>query len=333
MQPSPHKIDRQLKLVCKCGYRKLLSDEFAGKKVACPKCSTVVRIPRANQEAEVLVRCPYCKDIDDLNVENLQCNTCERKYLLPEALSRIAHNTPVAAKASPHAKSPPPVAIPVQNAPNDQEEVSLVVDAPEHSNQPYAPYRRKRRSNVGLVLTNLLLLALVGLSGYLLWDKLGEELGLRDPVNPSTQTDTADAEDQEEGTDDEAPLPPPPKLTSPSVEIVGIENEVAQALQSETNEVVGTKLFVEVKIRNLSPCKITKIEARIQLLDGPIRRKEVSKVFEFKTPLDPDDARFAPAMFPVQSMTGAKITIERVWAGDQSDSTKISKEFNPVDEE
>ena len=118
MQQSQNKSDSQPRLVCKCGYRKLLPDKFTGKKVACPKCSTVIRIQRINQEAEVLVRCPYCKDIDELDVEHPQCKTCERKYVFPDALSRIAQTAPVVAQAS-QATATPPVAIPVQNVQND----------------------------------------------------------------------------------------------------------------------------------------------------------------------------------------------------------------------
>ena len=317
--------DKPLRLVCRCGYRKSLPAKFAGRKVVCPKCTTVLRIERIKKIAELLVRCPWCRDLSKLNLENKVCDSCEREFEFNVSVGPLGKEG--AAKATPSVA----VALPARN--DEDDGIRIEASGPAVATDLSA-YRRKRRSIVGLLISNLIGFCIIGALGYLLWDKYGEELGLKEPqviaveTVPSREqtvpTDTPLAVKEEQLTTKEKPSP---KLTSPAIELLGVEHDVAQALDPVSSEVVGSKLFLEINFRNLSLCDITKFEARVQLIDGTSTKRATKEVFEFERPVSPQESRTAVATLPVQSFTGVKVTVTEVWASDQSDATEIVKEI------
>lgn len=314
--------DKPLRLVCRCGYRKALPERFAGKKVVCPKCSSVLRIERlAKKTADLLVRCPWCDDVSDLNLEKPACGFCKRELEFDVFVGPLGAQ-PAAKPAQ--SKPNPPAAIPVA-VPQDKEdadEINIETSGPAVGGDLYN-YLDKRPSSFGALFSKLVVLGLLGAVGYLLWDKYGDELGLK-------KAEVAQGYEVIETPGSETPLVSgekvPPRLTSPSIELLEIERDIAQALDPVTSEVHGTKLFLEINFRNLSPCEITKIEAQVQLMNGAVGKRAMKEVFEFERPVIPQESRTAVTMLSVQSITGAKVTVTKVWAGEQFSSTEIERE-------
>jgi len=317
---SQSKSKKPLKLVCPCGYRKRLPEKFAGKKLVCPKCSTVLRIERLIKVAKVFSQCPYCKENSSFKYDRTTCKHCSREFKLPDHLATPAHSNP-----------PVPMALAVMAY-------------------------RKRRSLFSLLIFNLLGITLTAASAFLIWDKYGEQLGIRNEANPQSKATVPNSLPPKRSLQPKpvATLPPKtqPKLVSPSIEILSLKPEVSQLLDSLDSEVVGAGLVLEIEIRNLSPCEITKTEMSVELDDGmaekaqpqknnwerkkgdvrergglPKKSKVERKTYEFRRPLKPDDTRVVEFVFDNQKIAGANVKVLGVWARGDFDATEISKEF------
>ena len=98
-------------------------ERFVGKKVVCPKCSSVLRIERlAKKTADLLVRCPWCDDVSDLNLEKPACGFCKRELEFDVFVGPLGAQ-PAAKPAQ--SKPNPPAAIPVA-VPQDKKRLRVL---------------------------------------------------------------------------------------------------------------------------------------------------------------------------------------------------------------
>ena len=318
--PTPPSSQKPLDFICPCGYRKKIPASFNGKKVVCPKCHTALKIRRMLKTASVLIRCPYCKINDEYSPDNNFCIHCEREYELPDVVKPPTMPTASPTKLSQQTRPAPQFA--PQSAP-----VAQSVDVQSQQSGPaintgatsVASRRKKGGNNL---LSNLFGIVICGLLGFLVWDKFGERLGL--PPIPGMQTNNSIVGVPVKDTNEKPKSPP--KLTSPSIEILDIVASEGQGLDQVTSEVVEPRLSLEINLKNLSECEITRVQYSLQFLNGEKKLPVKKFVQEFTTPkFQPNTVRTSFKDFPIQDITGVKVSIFRVWADDQSDAKTIEK--------
>lgn len=304
---NPTNPDKALDLICPCGYKQKIPSKFDGQKVMCPKCQKVLRIQRVARVAKLLAHCPFCKSSTEYHPSVESCGKCKREFLFPEFVSQLG--------ALPVSANQPTVAVGPTIETNEGPGISVATGAAR-------PKKKKTRVNwishlVGLVLAGAVLLVV--------WDNYGERLGLppmpdfrnsgKNQGRPTALTGNSTGT-RKTGTIEA-------KLASPSIKLHGISYEVFQALDRETSEVAGPMLRMEIDMENISDCVISSLTFAVQLSDQKRTKPSTKHFIKFKDPFLPHTQKIVTEDFPVIDLTKAKVSVVRVDAGEQTDTTLV----------
>ena len=339
---SPAKPVKPLDFKCPCGYTKKLPVKYDGRKIVCPKCRTVLRIEKIRLEAELILRCPYCKNLHDYEEGLADCASCKKEFFIPK---------PALPKKPPARGN--------QNAPSP-----VVVTA---GRKPSLTRKSKRRNPLLRRLSSLVTIFLPTMLIVAIWHFYGDDLGMptlpwkeavaaipkkSGPVrfaSPSTAKVVAKNElpvqqPQEKKIPsnnssvsqiakkliNENIVPDSPKLLSPSLELVGANVTVEQALDSNTSNVLDWKRFLNIEIENLTRCTIDSVKFRIYLRDGQGKDfKTHLGAKTFSVPVGPEERReFDVELRTKKEIERVVVEIVKTKSGEQSDSTPIRHEFD-----
>ena len=296
--------EQPLDLLCPCGYTKKIPSKYDGQKIVCPKCRRVLRIEKIRLLAELLVRCPYCKSTQQYDNEVINCSSCKREFDYP----KFAMNSDA-----------PPLD---SSSKNPEPGVEIKVGS-SNSKIAVRPKRKRKTNSAIRKMTSALSFFLPTVLIVAIWHLYGDRLDLPQLRIFGNRQQVTVATNEIELQSNYINKNTSPKLLSPSVRIAEVGFSYDQALNVVTSKVDGVKLFVDVKVQNLTACQIDNIIFTVRVSSASKKTQKLKVERELAETLGPYSTREFTLVVDSGNWDSGTVSVTHVGAGTQHDRTNI----------